>query len=144
MASWWPGKAPSGYLTFVFAILAGHSFRLTASPQPCYPAPMSPTPFNRLTPAQAERLSILVEECAEVIQIIGKIGRHGYSTTDGNTGIVYDNRALLEMEVGHLRNILACMDARGDIDEEKVLEAAIAKANTWRRYLHHQNDEDVL
>ena len=33
--------------------------------------------FNNLTPGEAERLAILAEECGEVIQIIGKILRHG-------------------------------------------------------------------
>ncbi len=36
--------------------------------------------FNRLTPAEAERLAMLAEEAAEVIQIVGKILRHGYAS----------------------------------------------------------------
>ena len=35
--------------------------------------------FNKLTPAQAERLAILIEECGEVIQAATKILRHGYT-----------------------------------------------------------------
>ena len=35
------------------------------------------TPFNGLTPAEAERLALLMEECGEVVQIIGKVLRHG-------------------------------------------------------------------
>ncbi len=33
------------------------------------------THFNELTPAEAERLAYLAEECGEAIQIIGKILR---------------------------------------------------------------------
>lgn len=34
--------------------------------------------YNELTPEEHERLSLLMEECGEVVQIIGKIFRHGY------------------------------------------------------------------
>lgn len=102
--------------------------------------PMNPRPFNQLSPAEAERLAILAEECAEVIQVVGKVLRHGWHPTDHTTGIVYDNRAELEAELGHVRNIAALMDAREDIDEEKVLDAALAKADKWGCYLHHQDE----
>jgi hypothetical protein len=36
--------------------------------------------FNGLTPAEAERLALLAEECGEVIQAIGKVLRHGYES----------------------------------------------------------------
>jgi hypothetical protein len=36
--------------------------------------------FNRLTPAEAERLALLLEELGEAQQIIGKILRHGYES----------------------------------------------------------------
>ena len=44
--------------------------------------------FNGLTPAEAERLAMLAEECGEVIQMVGKILRHGYDSyhpADPNT-----------------------------------------------------------
>lgn len=41
---------------------------------------VSTQPFNRLTPAEAERLALLAEECGEAIQAIGKILRHGYES----------------------------------------------------------------
>ena len=33
--------------------------------------------FNGLTPVQAELLALLSDECGELVQIIGKIMRHG-------------------------------------------------------------------
>jgi len=36
--------------------------------------------FNDLSPAQTEALAVLAEECAEVIQVVGKILRHGLSS----------------------------------------------------------------
>lgn len=55
--------------------------------------------FNKLTPAETERLAYLMEECAEVIQIIGKIQRHGYNSYNPFDEKKLDNRALLNMEL---------------------------------------------
>ena len=38
--------------------------------------------YNELSPAQAERLAYLLEECAEVIKAGTKILRHGYASYD--------------------------------------------------------------
>jgi hypothetical protein len=56
-----------------------------------------PEYFNKLNPAEAERLSLLLEECGEVLQIIGKIQRHGYGSS---------NRSLLEKELGHIMHAI--------------------------------------
>lgn len=58
--------------------------------------------FNKLTPAEHERLSLLFGECGEVIQAISKIMRHGYeSGWNGN-----NNRADLEKEISHVQNAI--------------------------------------
>lgn len=54
--------------------------------------------FNRLTPAEAERLALLAEECGEVIQAIGKVLRHGFESTHPDGGPT--NRESLERECG--------------------------------------------
>ena len=55
---------------------------------------------NDLTPAEVERLALLAEEAAEVIQVVGKIIRHGYESTHPNGG--KNNRELLEHELSDL------------------------------------------
>ncbi len=99
--------------------------------------------FNQLTPAEAERLSLLLEECGEVIQVIGKIQRHGYDSAHPDRPDV-SNKALLAFEVGH---VLAAMDmlldqSRGltDINGGLVERSRAKKARSYRakKYLHHQ------
>jgi hypothetical protein len=38
--------------------------------------------FNKLTPAETERLAWLIEECGEVVKAGSKILRHGYYSYD--------------------------------------------------------------
>lgn len=87
--------------------------------------------FNKLTPAEAERLAILVEECGEVIQAAGKILRHGYDS-DG-----YDNRANLEKEIGDIVFITTLMTDRNDISAYRVLAYKHDKEANIHKYLHH-------
>lgn len=54
--------------------------------------------FNKLTPAETERLAILAEECGETIQVIGKILRHGYESFHPKD-YATTNRTLLENEL---------------------------------------------
>jgi NTP pyrophosphatase (non-canonical NTP hydrolase) len=54
--------------------------------------------FNQLPPAQAEALALLAEECAEVIQAIGKILRHGLWSEHPESGI--SNYNTLQREIG--------------------------------------------
>lgn len=96
--------------------------------------------FNKLTPAEAERLAMLAEECGEVIQIIGKILRHGYDNyhpADPNT----TNRRLLEREVIDVLGVHLAMIQEGDIRSPGYLEATADTA--WKkklRYAHHQEE----
>jgi hypothetical protein len=47
-------------------------------------------------------LSHVVEECGEVLQVIGKLDRFGETPTDPKTGIKYDNIADLLIEFDDL------------------------------------------
>lgn len=96
--------------------------------------------FNNLTPAEAERLAMLAEECAEVIQIVGKILRHGYDSyhPDDNT---ITNRDMLAEE---LREIYAvAMEMKRE--ELKDYDVFCLHSVIWDRklrYTHHQENDD--
>ncbi len=92
--------------------------------------------FNKLTVSEAERLALLSEECGEVIQVIGKILRHGFESRHPNGGPT--NRETLERECGDLRHSMLLMIASGDLREEKIAESAVNKALNVVKYLHHQ------
>lgn len=96
--------------------------------------------FNGLTPAEAERLAMLSEECGEVIQIIGKILRHGYdSYHPDDPGVT--NRDLLGKELIDLAAVESEMIVLGDIPSR--LYGCLGRA--WLRKLrftHHQENTD--
>lgn len=99
---------------------------------------MSKKHFNNLTPAEDERLTLLIEECAKVIQAASKIQRHGYTlkhpaTTDGP-----DNRAMLEAEMGDMQAVARLMIKAGDIQILNIAKSADLKAEKIKPYLHHQ------
>lgn len=92
--------------------------------------------FNKLTPVETERLSILMEEMSEATQIIGKILRHGYENYHPSDP-TKSNRVLLSEEIGHVRHIVGEMCQRGDISGFIMQASAEDKANRIKKYLHH-------
>lgn len=94
-------------------------------------------PFNDLSPAQAERLALLVEECGEVQQAVGKILRHGYASYDPTKKNGPNNREALEHEVGDLLAALRLLWAR-DLSYSKSDARADVKAGKVKNWLHHQ------
>lgn len=97
---------------------------------------------NNLTPAEDERLSLLLEECGEVIQAIGKIMRHGYESHDPTSASVSpSNRESLEKELGDVKYAINRMALAGDVNVLAIEGAKKAKADRIHRYLHHQNLE---
>jgi NTP pyrophosphatase (non-canonical NTP hydrolase) len=101
---------------------------------------------NKLTDAQVERLAILSEECGEVIQIVGKILRHGYHSCNPTVDETKQkpNVALLEKELGDLMWIISKLDLFADINfpvpnTSATINAWIRrKEETASQYLHHQ------
>lgn len=93
--------------------------------------------FNKLTPAQAERLAMLAEECGEVIQIVGKILRHGYDSCHPKNPKV-TNRELLGRELLDLQTVAVTL--RRDF----VPDFSLHDMNkTWEkklRFAHHQEE----
>lgn len=93
--------------------------------------------FNQLTPAEHERLSILFEECSEVIQIVGKIMRHGFESYHPEG--IKTNRQLLEKELGDLKYATFMMCHSEDISEKRVNDFMKLKNMKIGKYLHHQD-----
>lgn len=93
--------------------------------------------FNKLTPAEAERLAILAEECAEVIQVVGKILRHGYDSHNPDEPDDGTNRDQLECELGHIAAAQERMALAEDINESAVRQAGRLKYAKVTRYMHH-------
>jgi len=103
-------------------------------------------PFNKLSPAEAERLVLLIEECGEVIQAASKILRHGYESHDPDgtpamTRPVLSNRHQLEVELGDVVHAAMLMIDRGDVRELKILQRRTIRKDSVRRYLHHQDSD---
>lgn len=89
--------------------------------------------FNKLSPAEAERLALLLEELGEAQQAVGKILRHGYeSGWDGS-----NNRQDLTKELGDVEYAVALMRHARDLDGETAPWVS-DKAECCPRFLHHQ------
>lgn len=93
--------------------------------------------FNALTEAEQERLSILIEECGEVIQAGCKILRHGYNSN--NKGLNPEtNREALARELGDLLHAVDRVVDADDLDGPAIQERRRSKPSHIAKYLHHQ------
>lgn len=95
--------------------------------------------MNQLTPAERERLVLLMEECAEVIQIASKVLRHGYESHHPHGGPT--NRAELEKEMGDVRYSMIMLCVAGDTNKSQIHQYAYDKAQSVQQYLHFQPKE---
>lgn len=102
-----------------------------------------PDNFNELTASETERLSILAEELGEAVQAVGKILRHGYKSKSPFE--LFNNRQNLEKELSHVIFAMEMLNKSGDINEKHVEEHLNKKAESAKRWLHHQplDDADV-
>lgn len=91
-----------------------------------------------MTEAELERLAILMEECAEVQQVIGKIIRFGWEDShpkhDNQT-----NRKLLTQEMADLRVAMNLLLHEDDIDLKEFEEAEGKKLEKINKYLKHNH-----
>lgn len=95
--------------------------------------------FNGLTEAEHERLSIMMEECGEVVGIIGKILRHGYNNHHPDDLNKVTNRELLEKELGDVLCSMFFMQNNNDVDEVSIKHNAFTKSLKLPKYLHHHD-----
>ncbi len=95
-------------------------------------------PFNKLTPAQDEALSVLSEECAEVVQIVAKIQRHGLHSYHPQSG--EENTRTLGSELGDVLAAIKLVQHNAKCDEysdAQLKENCIDKLDRVGKYLHH-------
>jgi NTP pyrophosphatase (non-canonical NTP hydrolase) len=92
--------------------------------------------FNQLTPAEAERLALLAEEAAEVIQAVGKILRHGYESVYPAGG--RSNRESLAREIGDFCAAAHLMCGAGDLNQGDIIAHRSTKLLKVGRFLHCQ------
>lgn len=93
--------------------------------------------FNKLTPAQTERLALLSEELGEAIQAIGKILRHGYASVNPTIENSLTNKQQLELEIGDIYYAVQLLTLSNDIGWEGIDDRFEVKSNK-HNYLHHQ------
>lgn len=98
--------------------------------------------FNELSPAELERLSLLMEEMGEAIQIIGKIQRHGYESKHPDNMDGPTNRQFLEKELGDVLAAMALM-CRFDISFSIIETHKLEKLKNVAKYLHHQPKDTI-
>lgn len=96
---------------------------------------------NNLSDAEEERLEVLAEECAEVIQAICKIQRHGYASYNPFNDTL-NNRQALEKELGHVQNAVRMMTAAKDLNQVQINVDELLKRTTIGQWLHHQGDPE--
>lgn len=88
---------------------------------------------NKLTNKEIEALALLAEECGEVIQIIGKIFRHGL---DSNWLDNPTNRELLETEIGDVLLAVGFVSVLM-LKESAILKRIETKPEKMKRFLHY-------
>jgi len=90
-----------------------------------------------LSPAELERLALLMEEMGEAAQAIGKIIRHGYESRHPDGGPT--NRETLEKELGDVSASLSMMIEAGDLRVAAIARHNDRKRENVQQYLHHQD-----
>lgn len=93
--------------------------------------------FNKLNPAQEERLDMLAEECAEIIQTISKIKLHGYESYHPDDPDMETNAEALARECGDAAGVLEHLLDHGDIDAELIDKSRRTKMHRSERYMHY-------
>lgn len=93
------------------------------------------THFNGLTEGEAERLAMLAEECGEIVQMVGKVLRHGYDSSHPDGGLT--NRNLLRAECRDAVAVINMMTDQMDFDGWDFRALSVATERKLK-YSHHQ------
>lgn len=97
-------------------------------------------PDNGLSPAEEERLTLLIEECSEIIKVACKIKRFGYDSINPYAPQDGTNLNQLQLEMGDLSSIYALMVVNGDTDVQAITERSIAKYEKLSKYLRCEHN----
>jgi hypothetical protein len=85
-----------------------------------------------------------MEECAEVIQAVTKILRHGKHSFNPDRPNSLTNLQDLSKELGHTRAALWLCGKYKLIDYGSINKAAADKARRLGKYLHHASAEGIV
>lgn len=99
--------------------------------------------FNALSPSEAERLALVTEEMAEAIQIIGKIMRHGFDSSNPTVKGGETNREALTRELGDVLHSIYRLGEAGDVQMDAIEERESQKRVSIVKWLHHQSPEEL-
>lgn len=88
-----------------------------------------------------EVMSILQEECAEVVQAVSKINRFGIDNY--KPGKPKTNREHLEEELGDLLAMICILEKMGVIHQSSLELATKAKIDKLKKWSNIQNLEDI-
>lgn len=101
-----------------------------------------PIQCDPLTPAEEERLKVLIEECADLTRAASKALRFGWAPVSVRDGMVFGNRQAVAEQVGNLRAAITIIYDADFIDFWRVVdEAERAKTERLKRYTYHQGTE---
>lgn len=92
--------------------------------------------FNKLSPAAAERLALLLEEMGEAIQAIGKIQRHGYENYHPDSPEI-SNLDDLNRELGHVLAAIDFLIFAKDIDDTDLANSQEAKHESVKKWMYY-------
>ena len=101
---------------------------------------MEPLPHNGLTPAQAERLAVLVEEMGEAIQAAGKVLRFGWDSRCHGDPASPSGRERLQAELGDVACAVDLLCFAGDVSRYKVIDATNSRHGRVAKHMHHQDE----
>lgn len=96
--------------------------------------------FNQLTPKQTELLGGTSEECGEVVQVIGKILRHGLDSAKPTDPLSVSNRKNLTAELADIAAMTDLLIENGVIDATEWNALKAKKRSRFMQYAHHMDD----
>lgn len=98
--------------------------------------------FNKLTPAETERLALLAEEAGEIVQTVGKILRHGFNEKNPLDPNHKGNRDDLTREVADILAVISFLTLAHDFDTNVSGAYFVDKLERLDNgtYLHHQGE----